>query len=255
MELSSQPYLVPRGKGLGRSLVLAVAMHCLLALMLILGLSWHNSAPEVVNAELWSALPQVAAPRVEPQATPPVLPSKAVIEPKAEPLPPIKADILVKQETPQKVRELPVPPPVVAKEVPIKPVPKPEVKTAPAKPSDLAYIQQQLTQEGKGSDARNAGPAGSDTYIARLRAKIRSNTRFPTPPGLTNDPVVTLRIEQLPTGEVTSVTILTPSGLLAFDEAVQRGVEASSPLPKDEQGRVQSPITLAYHLRDAPSSK
>lgn len=251
MEIAARPYVIPRSQGRASSLALAVAMHCLLALMLILGLSWHSTTPEVINAELWSALPQMAAPRVEPARPAVVEPVKPAIEAPPEPVPVTRADITIKQETPKK------PPPARSEPTPaVEPIPKPIVKPPPqpvtpqtaAKPSDLAYIQRQLTQEGKGSASQTSGSAGDDKYKARLIAKIRSNMRFPPPPGSVGNPTATLIIEQLPTGEVTRVSIVTSSGLPAFDAAAQRAVEASSPLPKDDQGKVDPSIKLDYRL-------
>jgi colicin import membrane protein len=252
-QTASQHYVVPPGKGLGRSLTLALAMHGLLLLMLILGLSWRSTTPAVVEAELWSALPQEAAALPEPQPIVPVEPVKPLVELEPRPVPTLKADITVKEETPKKVHEvhpIPVPPKQV---VAPKPTPKPMVTPTPANPSALAYLQQQAKSEAKGSDAHTSGPRGTDTYVARLVAKIRSNTIFPTA-GVAGNPTVKILIEQLPSGEVTGVTIVASSGLRAFDEAVQRGVQASSPLPKDVQGRVERSITVDYSMfQDAPN--
>lgn len=69
----------PADEGLSRSLVLAVLAHLVLAAALTLGVQWRRSAPTVeVQAELWSAIPQVAAPRlVEPPLPPPPPPQPA----------------------------------------------------------------------------------------------------------------------------------------------------------------------------------
>ncbi|CAN5420376.1 hypothetical protein BH11PSE9_BH11PSE9_23660 [soil metagenome] len=62
----------PRGLGLG--LVLALIAHVLLVIALAIGVNWRSHEPQGVEAELWSATPQAAAPRAvepEPQPTPP----------------------------------------------------------------------------------------------------------------------------------------------------------------------------------------
>ncbi len=90
----------PPQPGLMRSFVLAVLAHVLLVLALMHGLRWtRESQDAAVEAELWSAVPQQAAPRevpvpppAPPQPTPPVV--------KAPPEPPAKseADIALERE-------------------------------------------------------------------------------------------------------------------------------------------------------------
>ncbi|MGA2552277.1 MAG: cell envelope integrity protein TolA [Burkholderiaceae bacterium] len=249
-------YTIPSPGRRTRSIVLAVLMHGLLALMLFFGLRWQSSPPEVVNAELWSALPQIAAPAPTPTPPPPpvVAPKPPTPEPVEEtPPPPPKPDIVIKEE-PKKVPPKP-PEPVPVPKVEIKPEPrpeprpqpKPEVKAPPAPPSALQYIQNQVAS-ATGTAAQTSGPRGSNSYIAALQAKIRSNTVFPGQAGITGNPTAIVEIEQLPTGEVTNTRIITSSGVPAFDEAVLNGVEKSSPLPKDENGRVVTPVQLTYKL-------
>ena len=58
--------------GLGRGLLLALLAHGLLIAALSLGVSWRVSPPEGIEAELWAAVPQIAAPRAaEPEPPPP----------------------------------------------------------------------------------------------------------------------------------------------------------------------------------------
>ena len=92
-----QPSLLPpeqRGGLLGAG-ALALLAHALLIGALALGLNWRIRTPEsVVSAELWSALPQVAAPApVEPPPQPaprpaPPAPTPRPVERRAEPAPP-----------------------------------------------------------------------------------------------------------------------------------------------------------------------
>ena len=66
----------PEAPALGRSLVLAVLAHGVLLVALMLGVQWrHQVDTPAIEAELWSALPQAAAPKAEetppPEPTPP----------------------------------------------------------------------------------------------------------------------------------------------------------------------------------------
>ena len=69
----------------GLGAVLAAMAHILLVLALAWGVSWHSRPPEGGEAELWSAVPQVAAPRAAaPEPTPPT-PAQPPPEPKPAP--------------------------------------------------------------------------------------------------------------------------------------------------------------------------
>ena len=65
--------------------------------------------------------------------------------------------------------------------------------------------------------------------IAKIKAKIEQNTFAPE--GMTGNPRAEFKIVLFPTGEVLSATMLKSSGNPAYDEAVQRGIYKSAPLP------------------------
>jgi colicin import membrane protein len=79
----------------GGPMVLALVAHALLAAALTWGIGWNRTAqtPVVAQAELWSRLPQSAAPKlVEPTPEPePIEPTPQPVEPKPAP-PPQAAD-------------------------------------------------------------------------------------------------------------------------------------------------------------------
>lgn len=62
-----------------------------------------------------------------------------------------------------------------------------------------------------------------------ISAKVRGNTRLPD--NLAGNPVVRCVVRLLPTGEVQSVRVTQSSGNVAYDAAVVRAIEKSSPLP------------------------
>lgn len=78
----------PRPPGRARAVALAALAHLVLIAALTWGVSWKTSADQpAVEAELWSAVPQQAAPRaVQPPAPKP--PPEPAPEPKPEPPPP-----------------------------------------------------------------------------------------------------------------------------------------------------------------------
>lgn len=90
----------PPQPGLVRAFVLAVIAHGLLVLALMHGLQWQRESENAVaEAELWSALPQQVAPRVEPTPPPPP-PQPPVVRAPPQPEPPVNrdADIAIERE-------------------------------------------------------------------------------------------------------------------------------------------------------------
>ena len=68
-----------------------------------------------------------------------------------------------------------------------------------------------------------------DEYIAKIKAKIEQNTSAPE--GMSGNPRAEFTIVLLPTGEVLSVKLVKSSGNPAYDDAVERGIFKSAPLP------------------------
>ena len=264
----TRPSAVPQAGGSGRAIALALLMHLLLGGLLFFGIRWQSSPPEVIQAELWSATPQTEAPAPRPIPPPPKV-EVPKPEPKPDPLPePPKMKVDIAEKAPPKV-EPPKKKEPVKVEAP-KPVPKaqpapPPPKVVPKISPELLKLQQQAAveapqrppselnsllaaagKEANGKDSQTSGPRGSNSYIARLVTAIRSQMRYPaSAPG---NPFVSMRIEQLPNGEVTSVTVVKPSGVPAFDDAVERAIRAASPLPRDEHGKVERQLDLDYKM-------
>ncbi len=125
------PYPLPEpGGSWGLPTALALLVHALLVVALTWGVSWKQTPEPVLDAELWSALPQVAAPAlVEP-------PTEAPTEPQPEP------------EAPEPEPEpKPAPPP---------PPPPPAAKApSPAKPDIVAQKKAQDEQKAKEQAAKD----------------------------------------------------------------------------------------------------
>ena len=79
---------------------------------------------------------------------------------------------------------------------------------------------------------RAAAKADAD-YASRIAAKIRGNIVMP--PGVPGNPEVVFAVVQLPSGEVIDVELEKSSGFKPYDEAVERAILKSSPLPKPER--------------------
>ncbi|MDW8313026.1 MAG: energy transducer TonB [Burkholderiales bacterium] len=77
--------------------------------------------------------------------------------------------------------------------------------------------------------ARARARAEAD-YVNRIRTKVRSNIILAAE--IPGNPEAIFEVNQLPTGEVVSVQLIRSSGHRAYDEAVERAILKSSPLPR-----------------------
>src|ERR1700755_626303 len=94
-QMSAATLRPPEAAGIGRGLTLALIAHGLLILALSYGLNWHTDSSPAFEAELWSSVPQVAAPREEAPPEP---------EPEA-PKPDLKAQQRAEEEAAEQQRE------------------------------------------------------------------------------------------------------------------------------------------------------
>ena len=202
---------------------LSALVHLVLVGTLVFGLHWQSRHPDAVEVELWSQLPEAEPPpRTE---TPP----KAEPRPEVKPPPRVeqkaaKPDIAIEREkkTPRKKEE------------------------PPLKFDTTSRIQQQLAQEQKAlqerqrQDALNqftrpaaAPPTPDAGYVDKIRSKIKGNLYVP--PDIKGNPEAIFDVIQLPTGEVISARLIKSSGHQRYDEAVERAILKSSPLPKPDR--------------------
>jgi colicin import membrane protein len=84
---SRDPFMPQPVQRTGPALGLALFAHVLLIAALAFGVNWRNSEPASIAAELWSAVPQAAAPRAVEVPTPPPRPEAKRPEPVVKPEP------------------------------------------------------------------------------------------------------------------------------------------------------------------------
>lgn len=229
-----EPALLP-------AFVLAALVHLFLAAVMFLGVRWQSHPPETVVVELWEAPPPPPAPVEEAPKPPP---------PKLEPEP------------------VPVQKPDIAVKAPPKPKPKPELKPAPKKDVDFKKrLNEQLAQEQRAIDeqrreaerreaaARQQAIAAAArdralaTWVDKIRAKIRGNIRLPG--DMSGNPEAIFDVTQLPTGEVLSIRLRKSSGHKGYDDAVERAILKSSPLPKPDQPNLfERQLELRFRPQD-----
>jgi colicin import membrane protein len=247
------------------SFMLAALVHLLLLAILLFGVRWQNRPPESIAVELWEPPPAPAqlepapAPKPEPVPEPvvekpePVVPKPEIVEKKAPPKPKLLP----------KVEPKPVPK-VEPKPVP-KAAPKPVPKAEPFKPrvddsqrrmrEELAREQAALAidrerQNMREQAARDSAAASNKSmadWVNKVRAKIRGNVTLP--PDVKGNPEAIFDVVQLPTGEVISVRLRRSSGQPALDNAIERAILKSSPLPRPDRAET---APRAFELKYRP---
>jgi len=230
--------------------LLALGVHGLFLVMLVFGVSWQTQPAGPVAVDLWEALPPATSPRPRPQPAPqpepaqpePVRPEPVRPEPvkpaskTAEP-PPRAPDIaLEKKKAEEKAKAE-----AAAREKQLAEQQRIETQRRQQEEAEImrrmaaeaAAEAATLTQQAEAQAAasrRQAAVAGVvSQYRDLISAKVRGNTRLPE--NLAGNPEVRIRVRLLPTGEVQSVQLTRSSGNPAYDDAVLRAIEKSSPLP------------------------
>ena len=215
---------------------LSVLVHFALFAVLVFGLRWQSKNPEAVVAELWSELPAIEPPQPEAEPKPEIKPQPKP-EPKVEQKP-AKPDIAIEREKKKAKKEEP----------PLK------FDTTQRIREQLAQEQQALSRTREKQDvlkqfAPPALPVGDPRYIEKIRARIWSKVIPPS--DLKGNPEVIFDVVQLPTGEVLSARLRKSSGNKPYDEAVERAILNSSPLPRpDRPDQFMRELTLKFRPQE-----
>jgi colicin import membrane protein len=235
------------------AVVLAVLVHVLLAVFLFFGVRWQSSQPEAVMVELWESPPAPAVEKVEPA---PEIKPELKPEPKPEPkavekaIEPPKPDIAL-----AKKKEVKKEPP--KKELPKKEPPKLNLDRSKDIRADadreLTELNKRLEQDRLRDQAKREGATSTAkadaAYRDKLNGKIKSNVVVP--PDIAGNPEAIFDVVQLPTGDVMSVRLRKSSGHKAYDEAVERAIHKSSPLPKpDRPEQFQRNLEIKFRPHD-----
>jgi colicin import membrane protein len=101
-----------------------------------------------------------------------------------------------------------------------------------------------------GTAEKSTAPRLDKGYAAAITAKVKGNTSYAGSLDEPGNPTATFRVEQLPTGEIISVKKIKSSGVPSFDDAVEKGITKSSPLPKKKDGTVERSLVIEFHMKD-----
>lgn len=236
-----EPYKLPAG-------ILALVVHSVFFALLYIGFNWNRpavSAPATMSVELWPSLPEeVIAPPVNPKVEevvqPPqqekivepdiVMPEKKKIAPKPVAAKPVVTKPVVTKPVatkPEKKKPVPVPIEVT------KTIPKPDTQKPAEQNPDTRIADQQAAsaQAERIKQDEQAAAKGRvvDEYKAKIMAKIRRNVVMP--PDVANDARAEFLVTLVPRGGVLNAELKKSSGNAAYDNAVERAILKSDPLP------------------------
>ena len=111
-------------------------------------------------------------------------------------------------------------------------------------------IERMTNLAGKADDTGSAKKASgpSATYAGKVVAAVRPNIIFP---GTVNgNPSAEVEVTTLPTGEILGRKLVRSSGDPDWDAAVLRAIDRTQRLPRDVDGRIPSPMIIAFRPKD-----
>lgn len=275
----------PTQPGLVRGMVLALLAHLLLLLALTWGVQWKRDSQDLAaEAELWSSVPQQAAPK-EVVKAPPVPPQPTPVQ-REEPKPEPKqrdAEIALEKEKQRKQRE------AEARREAEEDRREQQRKKAEAERKEKEELKKQeqaklaaenrkkeaekqrkekqaeelakktrqenierarrlagTAPEGPGTAAQSSGPSAS--WAGRVRARVKPNIVFSD--DVPGNPTAEVELKLAPDGTIVSRRISKPSGVKAWDDAVLRALDKTETLPRDTDGRVPQSGTMVFRLKD-----
>ena len=197
--------------------VLALMVHGGFFALLYFGFTWQTQPPAAMSVELWQALPDMPPmPVVVTPPVPKVEPAPAMPQPVAKVAPDI---VLAVKKPEKKIIEL--------KAAPVVEPPKTRTPVKPEAPSiaDLAAARELAAQ------AEQLAAVGRvvDEAMSKISSKIRRNIVMP--PDVANEAQAIFAVTLLPGGAVLSARLAQSSGNAAYDNAVERAILKSQPLP------------------------
>lgn len=265
---------------------LAALVHLLLLVVLVFGLSWTRLPDQPVYADLWRSLPSPHAeskPEPKPVEQPkPLPPPKPVAPPK--PLNEVKKpDIALKaakkraeeqkQAEEEKRRRLAQAVQQAEKERVAQEAKQLQARMAQERQAAeqqkqaqekarknldqllAQQMNQELNQESQAirQDIQNASRSKEMAdYVNRIRQKIRGFVRIP--PNIQGNPEVVYRVDLLPDGTVSRVTLVSSSRQPAYDQEVERAIWKASPLPlpqdRDTAAAFRNDLELKFRPHD-----
>jgi colicin import membrane protein len=281
--------LLPRPPGGTRAgAAMALLVHLGLLVALTFSVDWRSKTPDVVSAELWSAVPQIAAPKPlerQPEPTPPTPPKPLpTVTPKIEPTPPPPArepDINIERAKVEAAKKKAAADEAKKEAADLAKTKLEDKKKADAEKKKRAQEEQALqakadddklarqreenlkrmmgqattnSNTGSSDNPNSKGTAAQDaapssSYVGKLAKRIRDENLVYTGTAPDNA-TVEITIRSAAGGTLLGREVVKRSGHPDWDEAVLRAIDKAGSLPRDENGRVPREITIAFRRRD-----
>ena len=281
----------PPTPGLLRSLGLAILAHGVLLAVLTVGIAWkRDPVVATVEAELWSSVPQEAAP-APTEAPPPEPPLPTPPQPVAKPVPPpeptkTQADIVQAKAKAQKekaeaerekqekdklarAKQEKLDQAKLAKEKAQKNLREKQAKQAAAKEAaakeavnakrleqdrqaNIQRMQKMAGGTGSGPSSATGNAAQTSGPSAGYMGRIvaRIKPNIVFTDSVAGNPRAEVEIRVAPTGSILSARITQSSGIKAWDDAVLRAIEKTEILPKDTDGSVPTSMQIGFRPKD-----
>lgn len=276
-----QDQLLPQpAGGLAPGAAAAVLVHLGLLAALSISMDWRSRQPELVSAELWAAVPQIAAPAPPPPPPPAAAPAPSPTPPAPpvaqQPAPQPDPDIALERDRRLKAEKLKAAQAKVEEEQKKAQEKAQERAEAERKKKQAAAeaaaraaeekaedertekrrqetLRRMMAQAGTTNTAGNTGSAAqsaapSADYLARLRKMLRDQINFNgTVPGNAAAEVTVITAAG---GTIISSKLSKSSGHKEWDAAVIRALEKLGTMPRDSDGRVPPSFTLVFRQND-----
>lgn len=221
--LAYEPYRLPAG-------FLALLVHGAFFALLYFGFTWQTRPAETMSVELWKSLPEED---VAPLPVAKVAEAMQQVQPEKQLA---KPDIAVPdKKDKRKVETRPVVTVPDKKKTETKPVTQTSVEQMQAEADQRERLAAQAARERSEQAARDkaAHDAALDAMVNEYKAKIVTKIRrnIVKPPNVPDDARAEFRVTLLPGGTVLSAELKKSSGNAAYDNAVERAILKSQPLP------------------------
>lgn len=262
--------------GLGVGALLALLAHAALVAALALGVAWRTRPSDaVVSAELWSAVPQVAAPApVEPPPQPPAPVRPSPPPPRPDPrLEQQQRDAQIAIEQAERRKQLERQAQERRREEQLKEDKRRQeqaareaaAKEAARKAAAARAEEERLARQREENLARIRGLAGasgpststgqalrdaapSASYAGRIMARIKPNIVLTGE--VPDSAETTVEVKCAPDGRIVGRRIVRSTGHALWEEAVLRAIDRTEMLPRDVDGRVPATLPIVFRRKE-----
>lgn len=220
--LSYEPYQLPAG-------LLALAVHAVFFSLLYFGFTWQTQPARTLSVELWRSLPEVEiAPPAVPKIAEAMQPAQSVQPSQPEKL--IKPDIALPDKKDKKKVETKSTQQIQVEQKQDKAEQRERIAAEQAAQQAAQAARESAEQDARDKAAQDAAiDAMVNEYKAKITKKIRGN--IVKRPDVRDDARAEFRVTLLPDGSVLPPKLVKSSGNAAYNNAVERAILKSQPLP------------------------